>query len=151
MCSLFRGFTVYHRVNELSAAIQWNLLVGIYEWRPSHRFLGDKLCDDTLHCILSVHGFRDDSTNLSVAEGEAQRVIAITLDAKGSSLLDPSPILIFGFQITCLGNSSGGGVRVPGKSWIHIARTFIFLSVVWFLQLQTQYTEMLQVTSLALW
>ena len=72
--------------------------------------------DDALHSIPSVHGFRDDSTNLSVTEGETQRIITITLDAKGSSLLEPSPISTFGFQITCFGISSGGGVRVPGKS-----------------------------------
>ena len=74
----------------------------------------------TLIFIPSVHGFRDDSTNLSVAEAKTQRVITITLDAKGSSLLEPSPILTFGFQITCLGNSSGGGVRVPGESRMYV-------------------------------
>ena len=58
----------------------------------------------------------ENSTNLSVAEGDAQQV-TITLDAKGNSL-NPTDLLsisTFAFQITCLDNSNGGGHRATGE------------------------------------
>ena len=70
-------------------------------------------------CICSsVHGFRDDSVDLTVEEGTTEQSITITLDAKGNSFDgdDPATIFTFQFQITCLGSSRDVNIRVPGKS-----------------------------------
>ena len=62
-------------------------------------------------CI--VHGFRDNSVDLSVDEGSTEQRITIGLDNKGNSLLESPRILSFVFQITCLGRSSDVNIRVP--------------------------------------
>ena len=58
----------------------------------------------------------ENSTNVSVAEGDAQQV-TITLDAKGNSLnpTERSSISTFAFEITCLGSSNGGDHRATGE------------------------------------
>ena len=63
-----------------------------------------------------VHGFMENSTNLSVAEGDVQQV-TISLDTKGNSLnhIFLTSISTFSFQITCLGSSSGGGLRTTSE------------------------------------
>lgn len=63
--------------------------------------------------LSSVHGFRDDSTDLSVQETSAQRIITIALDIKGTS---PVEIPSYEFQIVCFGSSSDANIRVPGES-----------------------------------
>ena len=68
-------------------------------------------------CIVifcsSVHGFRDDSIDLTVSETSARQIITIALDIKGSS---PATIFQYVFDVICLGSSSDVNIRVPGES-----------------------------------
>ena len=65
-----------------------------------------------IFCSL-VHGFRDDSIDLSVSETSASQIITIALNIKGTS---PATIFHYGFDIICLGNSRDVNIRVPGES-----------------------------------
>ena len=61
----------------------------------------------------SVHGFRDDSIDLSVSETSPQQIITIALNIKGSFLFT---IFQYDFDVICLDSSSDVNVRVPGES-----------------------------------
>ena len=63
-----------------------------------------------IFCSL-VHGFRDDSINVTVNETSPQQVITIALNVKGTST-----IFSYGFDVLCLGRSSDVNIRVPGES-----------------------------------
>ena len=76
-----------------------------------------------LACLSPVHGFRNDSINLSVEEGTTLQIITIALDIKGNSILEarrstPFFVLRIGFQLTCLGSSSD--VRIPGELQVYM-------------------------------
>lgn len=78
-----------------------------------------------IHVLLfcfSVHGFRDDSTNLSVEEGATLQIITIVLDLKGSSLTETLSVTTFGFQITCLGSSIGSSFRAASESLMQLKK-----------------------------
>ena len=77
-------------------------------------------------CICSsVHGFRDDSVDLSVEEGSTVQRITITLNTKGNTLseMQSTQVLSLVFQIDCLGSSSDVNTRVPGKA-LYSSMTF---------------------------
>lgn len=78
-----------------------------------------------LFCF-SVHGFRDDSTNLSVEEGATHQIITIALDLKGTSLTETLSVTTFGFQITCLGSSIGSSFRAASESLMHVEEAALF-------------------------
>ena len=67
-------------------------------------------------CIVvlcsSVHGFGDDSIDVTVQETSPQRIITIALNIKGTS---PVTLSQYVFDIICLGSSSDVNIRVPGE------------------------------------
>ena len=66
-----------------------------------------------LSSCSSVHGFRDDSIDVTVQETSPQRIITIALNIKGT--FSPA-IFRYVFDIICLGSSSDVNIRVPGES-----------------------------------
>ena len=78
--------------------------------------------------ISSVHGFNQ-TTDLVVNEGATQEVIRMTLDIKGSTMLEPAStrVLNFNFSFTCIDSSNGGGPQAVGELWMYlgIANTFM--------------------------
>ena len=61
----------------------------------------------------SVHGFTDNSIDLTVLETATRQLITIALDIKGTS---PFTITQYEFEFRCLGSSSDVNIRVPGES-----------------------------------
>ena len=61
-------------------------------------------------------------------EGSTQQVIRMILDIKGNTLLEPAStrVLNFGFSLTCIDSSNGGGPQAVGELWMCVGRDTTF-------------------------
>ena len=76
----------------------------------------------------SVHGFVR-TTDLVLNEGTTQEVIAMILDVKGNTLVEPASTQVrnFGFSFTCIYSSNGGGPQAVGELWMCVGKDTTFM------------------------